>query len=735
MSIAYSHLRNHIMGLMNSYSMIFFSNNLIFASVLLLVSFFDPIAGLSGMLAVLFSNILAQIMGYNMTNIISGLYGFNSLLIGLGFGNYFQFSFQFLVLLLVASLITLLFTVFMEGVIGKYGLPFLTLPFLLSFWIITIATRQYVGLQESERGIFMYNELVFEQQTILVQAYQWFNELNLPTCWRVYFKSLSAIFFQYHLFAGLLIAAGLIYYSRIAFLLSLIGYFSAYYFYIFIGAGFDELNYYYIGFNYILTAIAIGGFFIVSSRSSFLWVILLTPFISVLISSTNIVLSSLQLSALSLPFNLVVLIFLYSLKFRETAKGRLELVLFQEYSPERNLYSRINYKNRFGNNYYMPITLPFHGEWTVSQAHSGEFTHQEKWKHAWDFVITGADGKQYSNSGLKVNDYYCYAKPILAPADGYVVEISDNIKDNAIGEVNLTFNWGNTIVIKHAEGLYSQISHILSQSFKVNKGDYVKQGQIIALCGNSGRSPYPHIHFQLQSTPFIGSSTLEYPIGEYVIRKDNVLLLRIHSSPLKNDILSNIQPNNSIENALAFVPGQIVMLDIETTQGAKNTLEWEVKTDLYNQTYFYCPHTNSKAWFYCNNHQFYFTWFKGNRNSLLFDFYCGLFRLTTGFHSNLFISDELPLTLLKSRASKVLQDFIAPFGVYSKYEYRMKYLKMNDLMNQDEIEVESEVSYRLFWRKSLEIKTRAFFSQNRLSKIVFDKKGKTINVTFRSGNN
>ncbi len=190
MSIAYSHLRNHIMGLMNSYSMIFFSNNIIFASVLLLVSFFDPIAGISGMLAVLFSNILAQILGYNMTNIVSGLYGFNSLLIGLGLGNYFQFSFQFLVLLLVASLITLLFTVFMEGVIGKYGLPFLTLPFLISYWIITIATRQYVGLQVSERGIFMYNELVFEQQTILVQAYQWFNELNLPTCWRVYFKFL-----------------------------------------------------------------------------------------------------------------------------------------------------------------------------------------------------------------------------------------------------------------------------------------------------------------------------------------------------------------------------------------------------------------------------------------------------------------------------------------------------------------------------------------------------------------
>ena len=31
-------------------------------------------------------------------------------------------------------------------------------------------------------------------------------------------------------------------------------------------------------------------------------------------------------------------------------------------------------------------------------------------------------------------------------------------------------------------------------------GDDVKKGQLLARCGNSGRSPYPHLHFQFQKS-------------------------------------------------------------------------------------------------------------------------------------------------------------------------------------------------------------------------------------------
>ena len=46
-------------GIANSYSQIFFSDNKIFALILITITFFDFDAGLSGMIAVIVSNLLA----------------------------------------------------------------------------------------------------------------------------------------------------------------------------------------------------------------------------------------------------------------------------------------------------------------------------------------------------------------------------------------------------------------------------------------------------------------------------------------------------------------------------------------------------------------------------------------------------------------------------------------------------------------------------------------------------
>jgi murein DD-endopeptidase MepM/ murein hydrolase activator NlpD len=44
------------------------------------------------------------------------------------------------------------------------------------------------------------------------------------------------------------------------------------------------------------------------------------------------------------------------------------------------------------------------------------------------------------------------------------------------------------------------IAHLMPNSVTVNIGDTVKQGEVIAKCGNSGNTSMPHIHFQLQSS-------------------------------------------------------------------------------------------------------------------------------------------------------------------------------------------------------------------------------------------
>ncbi|HDO27990.1 MAG TPA: peptidase M23 [Bacteroidetes bacterium] len=662
-------------SIMNSYGQVFFSKSPVFAIILLIVTFFDVYAGIAGLLAVAISNAMAYFLGLNKYKIVEGAYGFNSLLVGLGIGIYFQPGVEFYIILLLISVMTLFFSVALEGVLGKYGLPYLSVPFLLGIWIVIIGTKGYSALNISERGVYNLNDMYAIGGMTMVRLYEWFNNLAVPESLRIYFKSLSAILFQYHMFAGILIAIGLIYYSRIAFLLSLMGFYTAYYFYFFIGANISELTYSYIGFNYILTAIAIGGFFIVPSRRSVLWVIFLTPLIAITLSSTAYVFSIFQLSVFSLPFNIIVLLFLYVLKFREKDMSKLALVAVQQFSPEKHAYSFNNYLSRFGSLPWIAMKLPFWGEWKITQAHNGKITHQDEWKHAWDFEIVDETDKVYEHDGSKPEDFYCFNKPVIAPADGTVETIINNVEDNEIGEVDVKNNWGNSVVIKHADKLYSQVSHLKKDSIKVEGGQTIKQGELIGYCGNSGRSPEPHLHFQFQSNSAIGSSTISYPISSFIIRKKGQYRFAVSALPGLDQLVSNITTNQILKDAYHFNPGK--KLHFETEQdGEVISHRWKIESDIYNNTYFVCQSTGSKAWFKQIGDVFYFTQYRGKPNTLLYFFYLSSFKVVTAFYQNMQLKDNYPLTVFPNKKWLFLQDFCIPFFKFLKAEYTIKYASL-----------------------------------------------------------
>ncbi|MBC2863868.1 M23 family metallopeptidase [Streptomyces mexicanus] len=64
--------------------------------------------------------------------------------------------------------------------------------------------------------------------------------------------------------------------------------------------------------------------------------------------------------------------------------------------------------------------------------------------------------------------------------------------------------YGNAIVIKHADGLYTQYAHLSRIDVKV--GQVVSTGQHIALSGNTGNTTGPHLHFEVRTTPNYGSA-------------------------------------------------------------------------------------------------------------------------------------------------------------------------------------------------------------------------------------
>jgi murein DD-endopeptidase MepM/ murein hydrolase activator NlpD len=83
------------------------------------------------------------------------------------------------------------------------------------------------------------------------------------------------------------------------------------------------------------------------------------------------------------------------------------------------------------------------------------------------------------------------------------------------------------VIIDHGDGLFSAMSHLKMNSIKVSKGDIVKKGDIIALCGNNGRSPVPHLHFQFQLTDKLGDKTYQFPISHYLEKVEDRYELKV----------------------------------------------------------------------------------------------------------------------------------------------------------------------------------------------------------------
>lgn len=717
---------------LNSYSIVFFLNNRLFAFVMIFISFFNFFAGLSGLIAILTAVLIANSMGFDKIQLRKGLYSFNALLIGLGMGTFFDPGIVYFSLLFLAVLLTLILSVTLGGWLGKYGLPYLSIPFVIGFWLIVLPSSTFENLGLTQRNIYWINEAYSVGGSNLVNFLQYVDSLAISKLADTYLRSLSSIFFQNNLLSGFLISVLLLISSRIAFSLSIIGFLTAYFFASFTGSATAGFSYYNIGANYIMTALAIGGFFVIPSKKSYLWTVILVPLTSVVLLFMTKLFGGIQLPVFSLPFSVVVIYFIYFLMLRKNPTGMI-LTPIQNYSPESNLYSYTNNKIRLSQLLYFPLKLPFWGEWIVSQGHDGRYTHKGEWSKAFDFMLLDEEMKSFSGKGTKCENYHCYNKPVLAPADGIVEEIIDTIDDNEIGRQEMINNWGNTITIRHLPGLYTQLSHLRKGSFKVAEGDHVKCGDIVANCGNSGRSPQPHLHFQVQSSPKPGSKTISYPFSYYLVSGSNGQKLCSFTDPLEGEIISGLQSNNLLKKAFDLSPGTILKFNYTDQNGAEQTETWEAFTDAYNYSYLYCSSTKSSAYYVNDGNMLYFTTFYGSKHSLLYYFYLTAFKVLLGHYENLKISDQLPLNTLPNRNGMIwIHDFIAPFTNRVKANYSMLQTGSDDPYHTQSLTLTSRIDLSVFGRCRNESSGTILVNNNRIEKFTFSSDKIKIEATCAS---
>lgn len=153
------------------------------------------------------------------------------------------------------------------------------------------------------------------------------------------------------------------------------------------------------------------------------------------------------------------------------------------------------------------LRLPFEGDWyvfwggrTLEQNYHAAVQNQ---RFAYDFVVS-RDGVSHGGDGRKVEDYYCWNRPILAPAAGTVVEAVDGLPDNVPGEMDRAHPAGNHVILDHGNGEYSLLAHLRSGSVAVRQGARVAAGARLGACGNSGNTSEPHLHYHLQNAAAFG---------------------------------------------------------------------------------------------------------------------------------------------------------------------------------------------------------------------------------------
>jgi murein DD-endopeptidase MepM/ murein hydrolase activator NlpD len=186
------------------------------------------------------------------------------------------------------------------------------------------------------------------------------------------------------------------------------------------------------------------------------------------------------------------------------------------------------------------LKLPFNSEWTViwggDTKELNYHVESEAQKNAFDIVVTDAKGNSFKTDGKTNEDYYAFGKELLAPCDGEIVLVVEGVKDNKPGEMNPIYVPGNTVIIKTSNKEYLFFAHFKQHSIKVSEGQKVKQGQVLGLCGNSGNSSEPHLHFHIQNVENMNVATGVKCYFEKIIVNGQP---KTDYSPIKKDKIKN----------------------------------------------------------------------------------------------------------------------------------------------------------------------------------------------------
>ncbi|MFM7107660.1 MAG: urea transporter, partial [Planctomycetaceae bacterium] len=486
----------------STYALIVLASGPRLGACLAAVTFLDPVIGLMGLAGTCVAYAAADALGFDRQRLRSGLLLASPLLASLGVGwlaRLHPVGWPFLAILLPAvATATLAVTVAVgQALRTLFSLPALSLPFVATTALVFAA---FQSLAPAGAG----------GPRFLLPEPAW-----LPEPLLLFFRAFGTAFFTPHALAGVAVAALVLVHSRLLVALAAFGYAVGVNAVWQTGLAHESFGDGWLGTNFIYCGMAIGALFFIASPGSLAVAAFGAVVTAVMAAGLLRPLGVLGLPMLSLPFAAWTLLTIHVLRQRHVQRGVFENP-WPELAPEEAWRRFTVGRLRFPAGHLPGLRLPFSGQRVVTQGMHGVLTHRGTSAHAFDFEALDAGGHAWPPGRTRLADAYTFGTPVLAPCAGVVTRVVDTVPDNPPGTENLRDNWGNLVTILGDSGGYVTLCHFQEGGIDVAAGDRVTAGQVLGRCGNSGRSPLPHLHLQMQVGPAPTSATTPFRLLHYV---------------------------------------------------------------------------------------------------------------------------------------------------------------------------------------------------------------------------
>lgn len=361
-------------------------------------------------------------------------------------------------------------------------------------------------------------------------------------------RALGSLFFMPDPVAGALIALAVLMWSRLAFLFGLVGWLGGMLASMaFIGLG-ERFFWLPPSYAFFLAGLALSSSFFVASRAGLTVAVVAGFFAALLALVFQFALA--WSPAAFLPLHLILTLWIGILALRADRFAPLLVWNRRRHqSPERSWVLSELEGARWPRG--QPIlTVPLDVPVQITQGFDSPPSHRAEWRYAVDFQLPLAHGKAETERPS------LWDAPVYSPVPGIVEAIRNDVPDNPLGIVNYHERWGNHVIVRMSPSAFVTVAHLKQGSVAITPGSKVEYGTYLGRVGNSGRSPIPHLHLQVQTKADLVSSTRPFVLANCVTSEAFGL------------------PFRSWHSALRPLRGQVV------AQALRNDLAYEVLTGI-----------------------------------------------------------------------------------------------------------------------------------------------------------